>query len=127
MTFLQINPERCQRDHNSVDKILEDRQQVVVLRHNDMKGYVITTATHISNKSSIKYGESQGSVLGPLLFLLYIDDINDIIEFGKLILLIYCCHQQITTANKISMGKAIGTLMSQITRWFQKIKYTLGN
>ena len=48
----------------------------------DRKQFVSVNG-HASNKVSIKYGVPQGSVLGPLLYLIYINDLNQTIKFCK--------------------------------------------
>ena len=59
------------------------------IENNWFKTYVtnrkqhVTVSGQISDKALIEFGVPQGSVLGPLFFLIYINDLNQVIKFIK--------------------------------------------
>ena len=55
---------------------------------------------HISNQTSVKYGVPKGSVLGPLLFLIYNDGLNLAIKFCKV-------HQFADDTNLLHFSKSV--------------------
>ena len=64
-----------------------------------MKQYVSLNG-YDSNLADVKFGVPQGSVLGPLLFLVYINDLNQALKFCKV-------HHFADDINLIHFGKSV--------------------
>jgi hypothetical protein len=73
---------------------LTDRAQFVEIHHVDPKTSKMMTVT--SSLKPIKHGVPQGSVLGPLLFLLFINDLRQVIQNSELVLFAYDTNTLIT-------------------------------
>ena len=89
---------------------LSDRKQFVSINGHD------------SNLASVLYGVPQGSVLGPLLFLIYINDLNQAIKFCKV-------HHFADDTNLLHFSKSVTKLnkyvnldMKNLTVWLNANK-----
>ena len=92
---------------------LSDRKQFVSINGHD------------SNLASVLYGVPQGSVLGPLSFLIYINDLNQAIKFCKV-------HHIADDTNLLHFSKSITKLnryvnldMKNFTDWLNANKISL--
>jgi hypothetical protein len=84
----------------------------------------ITNSYNNSNTDSkwtkIKYGIPQGSILGPLLFLVYINDLPKPIEH-KTLLILFAVDTSIlfTSPNITQMQSDFNTIFEQLIKWFK--------
>jgi hypothetical protein len=80
----------------------------------------------VSGWNKVKYGVPQRSVLGPLLFLLYINDLpNAITHKATPIMFDDDTSIIISRPNTYLLQNDLSIIFRQITKWFQKNSHSL--
>ena len=78
-----------------------------------------------SNKQAMKLGVPQGSILGPLLFILYINDIGNISDIAKFYLFADDTAVLIKGKQIGQLQMQINTVVPLISKWFQANRLSL--
>lgn len=90
----------------------------------DRKQFVYLKDT-ISTSESIKMGVPQGSILGPLLFLIYINDLATVITSSKLIMYADDCSLILNGTSADDMITKANNDLDNIKQWLYANKLTL--
>ena len=84
---------------------------------NNRKQYTVLS-NHESDLDTVKYGVNQGSVLGPLLFLIYMNDIQYAVPNAKLKLFADDTNLFLHNSDPAKLFDSANTSMSQLSKWF---------
>jgi hypothetical protein len=99
--------------YNVMKSYLNDRYQRVLIKNTNGKNY-------LSEWKEIKIGVPQGSILDPLLFLLYINDLpGSINNLSKPTLFADDTNIIITHPNPTDFKEEINILLEKVIKWFQ--------
>jgi hypothetical protein len=104
------------RAYNLLSLYLCDRYQRVSIKNTDL-------GNCFSDWKKVKLGVPQGSILGMLLFLLYINDlpgsVNKLSDFSKLTLFADDSNIIFTHSNPTEFEEEINKLFDKVILWFQ--------
>ena len=93
---------------------------------NYLSRYQITKINNeFSEKAHVITGVPQGSILGPLLFILYISDMPQISNIGSFYIFADDTAVMVSAKNVDRLQNKINELVPIITKWFQANRLTL--
>ena len=129
-TFLDLTKAFDTVDHNILIKKLNNygirgvANKLIKSYLTNRYQYVALGNTH-SNKQSINCGVPQGSVLGPLLFLIYINDIANCSKIGKIRIFADDTSAFVEGHEVNDVISKSELLMNDLNNWFKANKLTL--
>jgi hypothetical protein len=99
--------------HMWLSSYLTDRTQFVEIQHVDQK--TSNLMSYSSSLKEIKHGVPQGSVLGPLLFLLFINDLSQALQETKVVLFVDDTNILLPDSEPTSLNEKIQNVRKQTT------------
>ncbi|XP_047111605.1 uncharacterized protein LOC124788383 [Schistocerca piceifrons] len=98
-----------------IHSYLNDHQQITQIKYKDIKTQKI--CNFYSNAQNITYGVPQGSVLWPILFIFYVNDLSEKITKGTTVLFADDANIQIKSHDEESLQKTATGIIQNLTQW----------
>ena len=89
------------------------------------RGLFVEYNGHFSSRTNISCGVPQGSILGPLFFLLYINDINNASKILQLILFADDTNVFLSHKDADCLANILNTELNKLSIWFRANKLSL--